>query len=112
TLLIDVDRIGQQREHQALFAGQAMAAGEVKILAGKNLIAADETFGRGIETQLQAFRHLPHPPGSRPHRERIRVAPDRTLIERDETVPARSVNHRAYPLVPEGDSRWHRKSAS
>src|SRR5260370_35823327 len=45
-LLIDVDRVGQQREHQALLAGQAMAAGNVVILAGKNLVEADEAFDR------------------------------------------------------------------
>ena len=62
-LLIDVDRVGQQREHQALFAGQAMAAGDVVVLAGKNLVEADEAFDRVIGSQLEAFRHLQNPRG-------------------------------------------------
>ncbi|MGA9722865.1 MAG: hypothetical protein WBQ86_10440 [Candidatus Binatus sp.] len=57
-LLIDVDRVGQQRKHQALFAGQAMATGNVKVLTGENLVQADETLDCGIGTQLEAFRHL------------------------------------------------------
>ena len=63
TPLIDVDRVGQQREHQALLAGQAMATGNVKELAGENLVQADEALDRGIESQLKAFRQLPSPPG-------------------------------------------------
>jgi hypothetical protein len=40
-----------------------MAAGNVVILAGKNLVEADEVLDRGIETQLEAFRHLQNPLG-------------------------------------------------
>ena len=47
-LLIDVNRVGQQREHQALFAGQAMATGNVKVLTGENLVQADEAFDRNF----------------------------------------------------------------
>jgi len=61
TLLVNVERVGQQREHQALFAGQAMPARDVVILTGKNLIEADETLDRGIRTQLKSVRHLPNP---------------------------------------------------
>ena len=80
SLLVDVDRVGQQSEHQALLAGQAMAAGNVVILAGKNLVEADEVLDRSIKTQLEAFRHLQNPLGRLCPRERIRNAPERTLI--------------------------------
>ena len=63
-LLIDVNRVGQQREHQALLTGQAMAAGNIEVLARQNLIQADETFDRGIGAQLKAFRHRQNSPGS------------------------------------------------
>src|SRR5277367_394561 len=62
-LLIDVNRVGQQCEHQALFTGQAMAAGDVVILARKNLVQADEAFDRNLRTLLEPFRHLPNLPG-------------------------------------------------
>ena len=62
-LLIDVNRVGQQREHQALFTGQAMAAGDVVVLARENLVQADEAFDRDFRTLLKPFRHLPNLPG-------------------------------------------------
>ena len=62
-LLVNVDRVGQQREHQPLFAGQAMAAGNVVVLAGQYLVEADEAFDRSIRSQLEAFRHLQNPVG-------------------------------------------------
>src|SRR5712671_1277951 len=37
-LLINVDRVGQQRQHQALLAGQAMASRQIEVLARENLI--------------------------------------------------------------------------
>src|ERR1700723_1889189 len=46
TLLIDVDCIGQQREHQALFTSQAMTAGDVVVLGGQYLVEADEALDR------------------------------------------------------------------
>jgi len=58
SLLIDVDRVGQQGEHQALLAGQAMAAGDVIILRREDLVQADETLDGQVGTQLEAFRHV------------------------------------------------------
>ena len=62
-LLIDVDRVGQQGQHQALFTGQAMTAGQVEILRRENLVQADGALGGYIRTQLEAFRHVQRPEG-------------------------------------------------
>ncbi len=62
-LLIDVDRVSQQRQHQALFAGQAMTAGQVEILRRENLVQADRALDGYIRAQLEAFRHVQRPEG-------------------------------------------------
>ncbi|MDB5107911.1 MAG: hypothetical protein JWM69_852 [Candidatus Binatus sp.] len=78
-LLIDIYRVSQQRQHQALLPGQAMPPGDIEVLAGKNLIEADESLDGQIGTQLKSFRHLARPRGkpvqeataaSGPHRPR------------------------------------------
>jgi len=60
-LLIDVDRVGQQREHQALLTGQAMASRNIIVLRREDLVQADETLDGQIGTQLEAFRHKQRP---------------------------------------------------
>ena len=44
TLLIDINRVGQQRQHQALLGGQAMAAGNIEVLRGENLMETHQIF--------------------------------------------------------------------
>jgi len=51
-LLIDVDSVGQQGQHQPLLAGQPMATGKIVVLAGKNLMKSDDAIEDCIGPEL------------------------------------------------------------
>ena len=57
SLLVHVDGVGQQRQHQALFPGQAMTPRKIVVLTWENLVQPDDAVEDYVGSILYRARH-------------------------------------------------------
>lgn len=68
SLLVHVDGVRQQRQHQALFAGELMPARKIVVLAWENLVQPDDAVEDCVGSVLYRASHVSHLVGRKPNR--------------------------------------------
>src|SRR5712692_7969592 len=101
--LVDINRVGQQRQHQALLASQVMAARKVVVLAGQDQVGPGWQVRRFSGNGAKPRAHVAFVPGRsrlRASRVRWRPWPPAPPVPKTKAVPSRSSTRKCRTWFP------------
>src|SRR5216683_2210018 len=102
--LVDINRVGQQRQHQALLAGQVMAARKVVVLARQDQVGPGWQVRRFGGNGAKPRAHVAFVPGRsrlRASRVQWRPWPPAPPVPKTKAVPFQVFNKEVPNLVPD-----------